>query len=223
MYSVQLAKHETEREIQTISEDEEDITKMESRGKYVYNLKLDMLLTVLSANRHTCELRAEVTATALSMARKAKGLSGNSEASTIELSIIQGRIRSCAILGQDGHIQFKGQAALELCALCGELAWIVRLDKPADVALTLYTSRSDHSDQDTHSASAQFRVMRHLEFTSEQLNTLPRKDRQVWMILGNGPREVKELCQMLHLSYEQLIPILNKLAAMQVVRYMRDE
>jgi hypothetical protein len=196
---------------------------MESRGKHVYNLKLDMLLTVLGANRQTCELWAEVTATALGAARKAKGISGNSTASTIELSIIQGHIRSCVIMGRHGRIQVKGQAALELCSLCGELAWIVRPDQPQPVVLSQYSSAHKQDNPETPNATTSFRVMRYLDFSQEELNALPRKDRQVWMVLGSGPRAVNELCQMLHLSYEQLIPILNKLAALHVVCYMRNE
>jgi hypothetical protein len=200
---------------------------MESRKQQVYNLKLDMLLAVLGANRQTCELWAKVTATALGAARKVKGISGNSTASTIELSIIKGRIRSCVIIEQRGRVQFKGQAALEICSLCGELSWIVRPDQPQSVALVQYSPKRDQHKQElqlqTLNAPASFRVMRYLDFTPDQLNTLPRKDRQVWMILGNGPHEVGELCQLLHLSYEQLIPILNKLAALHIVRYIRDE
>jgi hypothetical protein len=209
-------------------EGEEEI--MESYRKHVYNLKLDMLLAVLGANRQTCELWTEVTASALAFAKKTKGISGNSIASIIELSIIQGRIHSCVILDMHKQqITFHGQAALELCALCGELAWSVRPDRkpPTPVLLPQRAPSKDDGNRTGQTRSNKdplpFRVTRFIDFTQEQLSMLPRKDRQVWMVLSNGPREIHELCQILQLSKERLIPILNKLATLNIIRYMHEE
>ena len=168
---------------------------MESQAKHIYNLKLDMLLAVLRANRQTCKLWTEVTAAALGVVKKAKGISGNGRASTIELSIVQGRIHACVIMDMHRRqIMFQGQAALELCALCGELSWIIRPDKPSSVPIPQYAlSRDDrnqtHQEQ-LHEDIPPFRVTRFIDFTQEQLSMLPRKDRQVWMVLSNGPREI---------------------------------
>ena len=201
---------------------------MESQAKHIYNLKLDMLLTVLSANRQTCELWTEVTAAALRVAKRSKGISGNSTTSTIELSIVQGRIHACWIL--DTHrqqIMCQGQAALELCALCGELEWIIRPNKQPSVSLPQHTLSKDDRNQthqeQSHEDLLPFRVTRFIDFTQEQLSMLPRKDRQVWMVLSNGPREIHELCQILHIPKEKLIAILDKLATLNVIRYMHNK
>jgi hypothetical protein len=204
---------------------------MESQERHVYNLKLDILLAVLSANRQTCELWTEVTATALGAAKRIKGISGNGIASTIELSIVQGRIHACVILDTyRQQLMFQGQSALELCALCGELAWIIHPDKKTPVLITKEAPSKHNRNErkqthqiQSHKNFSPFRVTRFIDFTQEQLCTLPRKDRQVWMVLGNGPREIHELCHILHISKEQLIPILNKLAALNVVRYIHED
>lgn len=201
---------------------------MGSQAKYIYNLKLDILLAVLSANRQTCELWTEVTAATLGVMKKAKGISGNGRASTIELSIVQGRIHACVIMDMHRRqIMFQGQAALELCALYGELSWIIHPAKQPSVSLPQHALRKDNRDQ-THQEQSYkdpppFRVTRFIDFTQEQLSMLPRKDRQVWMVLSNGPREIHELCHILHIPKEQLVSILNKLATLNVIRYMHDK
>ena len=198
---------------------------MEQQGEQVYHLKLNMLLTVLQANRQTCQIEASVSPGTLAGALENRKVSRGRDKSScsIELTLISGQVATAIIRDPFGQTLVLGEAALIACRQCGELSWIVRpvsfqnQDIPSMKKLATDPRVEAIERQPAPTTWSQRTPPRLMHLlTQEEVGVLPRKHRQV-LLLIDGKRGIDELCRVLNCTSDQLIVIMNELVARKLI------
>jgi hypothetical protein len=198
---------------------------MEQRGEQVYNLKLEMLLKVLNANRQTCQIRAEVALGTLLVA------TGNGKADrgreklvcVIEVSLQHGHVVSATIHDSIGRRLAVGDQALLSVRQCGDLSWIVRPTHAPHQEL----SSAQPFTQSFLAESGERRSAPDVWFgrsppclthrpRQEEIDTLSRKSRQV-LLLIDGKRGISEICRIFDCTSDQLTPAFDELIAKKLI------
>ena len=200
---------------------------MEQQGEQTYYLKLDILLTILQANRQTGKIQAQVSPAILATALK-QGKSGRGRGNvpcTIELTLVNGQVTTAFIQDRNGQMLAQREEALDVSRKCGELSWVVRSAYPQVQSLSPTKNFAVDPAMEgierspapaRRSASAPPQLTRLL--TQQEMERLPRRYRQV-ILLIDGKRGVGDLSRMLNCPPDQLVYILNELAANRLILF----
>lgn len=199
---------------------------MEQRGEQVYNLKLEMLLKVLNANRQTCQIRAEVPLGTLLAA------TGNGKASrrreklvcVIELSLQYGHVASATVHDNIGQRLAAGDQALLAGRQCGDLSWIVRPSHAQHQELSPAQPSLAGSGDRPSAPNVWFgRSPPRLTHSpkQEEIDTLSRKSRQV-LLLIDGKRGISEICRIFDCTSHQLMPVFDELITKEFIFFPNE-
>lgn len=203
---------------------------MEQRGAQVYNLKLEMLLKVLNANRQTCQIRAEVPLGTLLVAT-GNGKAGRGREKlvcVIEVSLQHGHVVSATIHDSIGQRLAVGDQALLSGRQCGDLSWIVRPThaphqelSPAQAFTQPFLTESGErrSAPDVWFGRSPPRLTHRPK--QEEIDTLSRKSRQV-LLLIDGKRGISEICRIFDCTSGQLTPTFDELIAKKLIFFPNE-
>jgi hypothetical protein len=136
---------------------------------------------------------------------------------------MNGQVATAIIRDQFGQTLALGEAALIACRQCGDLSWIVRpLSFQSQEVPSVKTLTTDPRIEAVEKSSAPIAWsqrtpprLTHLP-TQQEVEGLPRKHRQV-LLLIDGKRGIDELCRVLSCTPDQLIIIVNELAARRLI------
>jgi hypothetical protein len=184
-----------------------------------YSLKLDMLLVTLQAHRQTCELFAVVPAGTLPAPGGRRERAKLQVPCLVELSVREGQVYTCLLRGHEsGRVIAQGGAALDLLRSCEALSWSVREPQTSTAPPGPVASLDGHLSWSQRAGTKPRPARSAFGLTGGQLASLPRKHRQVLLLL-NGERGMEELCRILHCEPAQLTAILDDLAARHLITF----